>query len=65
MDEMKVEIGVKESFKRKLARSTWAGHVDKMVDEKLSRQWRGNGGEEDQNCDGACIVCDLERVGEE
>ena len=29
MDEMGVEVGVKESSKKKLVRSTWAGHVEK------------------------------------
>ena len=33
MNEMRVEVGIKESPKKKLARSTWAGHVDKMADE--------------------------------
>ena len=31
----------------------------------MPRKWRGNGGEEDRNCDGHCIKSDLERVGEE
>ena len=31
----------------------------------MPRMWRGNGGEEDRNCDGDCIESDLERVGEE
>ncbi len=31
---MRVQVGVKESSKKKLARSTWAGHVEKMGDEK-------------------------------
>ena len=26
---MRVEVGVKESSKKKLVRSTWAGHVEK------------------------------------
>ena len=48
---------MKESSKNKLVRSTWVGHVEKMGDEKLAkkqmpRKWKGNGGEEDQNCDG-------------
>ena len=33
---MRVEIGVKESFKKKLVRSTWAGHVEKIGDENLA-----------------------------
>ena len=32
-----MEIGVRESFKNKLVRSTWAGHVEKMGDEKLTK----------------------------
>ena len=31
----------------------------------MPRKWRGNGGEEDRNCDGDCIKSDIERVGEE
>ena len=54
---MRVGVGVQESSKKKLVRSIWAGHVDKFEDEKtcreqMSRKWRGNGGEEDQHCDG-------------
>ena len=29
---------MKESSKRKLLRSTWAGHVDKMADENLAKR---------------------------
>ena len=29
----------------------------------MSRNWRGNGSEEDRNCDGDCIKSDIERVG--
>ena len=36
MDEMRVEVGVKESSKKKFVRSTWGGHVEKMGDEKLA-----------------------------
>ena len=35
---MKLEVGVKESSKKKLVRSTWAGHVEKMGDEKLAKR---------------------------
>ena len=31
---MKVEVGVKESSKKKLARSTWAGHVERIGNKK-------------------------------
>ena len=54
MDEMRLEVGVNESSKNKLVRSTWAGDVvqlqmaDKTVREQMPRKWRGNGGEEDR-----------------
>ena len=37
-DELRVEVGVKESFKNKLMRNRlkWAGHVERMGDEKLA-----------------------------
>ena len=40
MYELRVEVGVKESFKKKLVRSrlTWAGHVERMGDEKLAKK---------------------------
>ena len=41
MDELRVEVGLKESFKKKLVRSRWAGHLEKMGDGKLAV----NGGE--------------------
>ena len=49
---MKVEVG---SSKKKLLRSTWAGYMEKMGDEKLAKRADGqtvdeNGGEEDRNC---------------
>ena len=42
MNELRVEVGGRReevSFKKTLARSrlTWAGHVDRMGDEKLSK----------------------------
>ena len=43
MYEMKVEVGVKERSKKKLARRTRAGHVEKMGGEKRAK--RENGGE--------------------
>ena len=33
--------------------------------EQLSRKWRGNGDEEDQNCERNRIRRDLERLGDE
>ena len=52
MDEMRVEIGMKESVKKKLVNSTRVGHVGRMGGEnwenkQMTRQLRGNGGEED------------------
>ena len=38
MDEMRVEVGVKECSKKKLVSRTWAGHVEKMADEKLAKR---------------------------
>ena len=40
VDELRVEVGVKERFKKKLVRSslTRAGHVERMGDEKLTRR---------------------------
>ena len=38
MDEMRVEVGVNESSKKKLVRSTWAGHVPNNGDEKLAKR---------------------------
>ena len=34
MDELRVEVGVKDSFQNKLVRSRlkWAGHVERMGD---------------------------------
>ena len=38
-DELRVEVGEKESFKKKLVRSRlkWTGHVKKMTDKKLAK----------------------------
>ena len=51
-----MEVGVTESARKKLVRSTRAGHVERMGDEKLAKRkklmsikWKGNGDEE--NCD--------------
>ena len=38
MDEPRLEIGVKESFKKKFVSRTWAGFVEKMVEEKLANR---------------------------
>ena len=54
MDELRVEVGVKDSFKKKLVRSRlkWANHVERMGDEKLAKRSdaqkvEGKGGKED------------------
>ena len=61
MDELGVEVGVKESFKKKMVRSglKWVGHVGRMGDEKGRET-----GEEDREHEN-CIKRDLERVGGE
>ena len=33
--------------------------------EQMPKEWRGNGGKEDRNCEGDCIESDIERMGEE
>ena len=38
MGEMRAEVGVKESSKKKLVRSTWVGHVEKIGDENLAKR---------------------------
>ena len=38
MDEMRVWGGVKENSKKKLMRSTWAGHMGKMGYEQLAER---------------------------
>ena len=39
-DELRVEVGVKEHVKKKLARNslTWAGHAERMGDENLANR---------------------------
>ena len=32
------EVGLKENSKKKLVRTTWAGHVEKIVDGKLAKR---------------------------
>ena len=54
---MTVKVGMKESSKKKLVRSTLTCHVEKMGDENLKREQKPRkrrkiGGEEDRNCDG-------------
>ena len=70
MDELRVEVGVKESFKKNLvmSRLKWVGHVERMGDEKLAK------GADTQKVEGKMrqgrlransITRDLERVGGE
>ena len=49
---MRVWDGGKESSKKKLVRSTWAGQVEKMGDEKWQREHVPIKGEEDRHCNG-------------
>ena len=57
MGELKVEVGVKDSFKKTLVRSRlkWAGHVERMGDEKLAKRLPESGrkrNEEDREHNG-------------
>ena len=40
MEELREEVGAKESFRRKLMKSwlKWAGHVERMVGERLTKR---------------------------
>jgi len=38
MDELRVWDGLNKSSKKILMRSTWAGHMEKMGDEKLAKR---------------------------
>ena len=38
MDELRVEVGVKKSCKKKLVRNTRTGHVEKLAGEKLAKR---------------------------
>ena len=38
MDEMRVEVGLEESSKMKLMRSTWSSHVEKLADKTWQRE---------------------------
>ena len=62
IDELTEEVGVKESFKKKLVRSRlkWAGHVERMGDEKLAKRADAQKverkeGKEDRECDGRTV----------
>ena len=70
MDELRVEIAVKDSFQKKLARIMLkrATRVERMVHEKLTKRAdaqkvEGKRNEEGGNCDGDCIKRILEKVG--
>ena len=47
-DEIRVEVGVKESLKTKWEMRNWQR-------EQMPRTWRGKGGEEDRHCDGVAL----------
>ena len=70
-DELRVEVGGKENVKTKLVkgRLKWAGHDERMGDEKLAgspcRKWRGKGGEEDRECDGRTVLREIWKEWEE
>ena len=58
---MRVEVGMKESSKKKLLKSTWLVMCKKWEmktwqREQMLRKWRVNGGEEDRNCDGLKVT---------
>ena len=38
MDEMRIEVGMKECSKKKLVTSSWAGHVEKNGDENPAKR---------------------------
>ena len=40
MDELRVEVGMKETYKKKMMRSRlkWAGHMERMGDAKLTKR---------------------------
>ena len=65
-----MEVGLKESSKKKLVRSTWAGHVERLLDDKLA-EGRCSESEEEMETRKSeiameyCIKSDIERVGEE
>ena len=75
MGELRVEVGVKERFKKKLVRSRlkWVGHAERMIDEKLAksaesgrkRKWREKGGDENGECDRKIALRYQARVGGE
>ena len=71
IDELRVEVGVKECFKETLVRRRLkrVGHVETMGNEKLAkeRNWKEKGGEEDQECDGRMgeILKEWEENGEQ
>ena len=59
MEKLRVEVGVKESFKKKLVKSRliWTGRVERMGDGKLAKRADaqkvdGKGGDESKHCDG-------------
>ena len=58
MKELREEIGMKKHLKMKVAgsRMRWAGHVQRMSEDRLSkRAWKAEEEEEDQSCGGKTV----------
>ena len=74
MAEMRVEVGLKKSFKNNIlvkSKLTWAGHVERIGDEKWQREQMTRTLEKKKEtrksgtATGDCTKSDLGRVGEE
>ena len=63
IDELRVEDGVMETFKNKLVSSglKWAGHVERMRDETLSKRSDAQK-VENQDCDGRTALREIWKV---
>ena len=69
MGGMRVEVGVKDSFKKKWVRSTWASHIEKWEMKNWQRAYgqKVDGGLEARKTDigmEVCIKSNFERMGE-
>ena len=65
MKELREEIGMKKHLKMKVvgSRMRWAGHVQRMGEDRLSkRAWKAEEGGR-RSCDGKTVKRDLERAG--
>ena len=72
MDKLRMDIGAKDSFKKKLVRSRlkWAGHVERKGDEKLAKgadaqKVKGKEDKEGRECDGRTVLREIQKDGEE